>query len=221
MKPRGEDETDAHYIRRLEAALKDTRAHNARMKKVQDRLFDAIIPAAQQAGLVLQYAAEITGMKDDPVTAHSIAALKQLAECGWSRDGEVLVMPIIPKLPRPAPERFAGDVEMILKSALEQAKAFNGPFNKQEHLYPKVAELSEDADWEVIQHEIWDAMSNFEFCRDMLRMDLRSTMYDHCFRRICEAVNAGYRRSERSQPYPPAFSVTVLGTTDDDKDLPF
>lgn len=220
MKPRAENESDAAYIKRLEASLKDLRAHNSRISKVQERLFDAILPAAQRAGLVLQYAAEVCGMSDEPAVAHSVAALKRLGECVWSRDGDVIVAPIIPSLKHPQPEVFGGDVEMILKSALEQAKAFKGPFEDRPHLFPKVPELDEDTDWQRIHFEIGDAMQDLEFSRDMLRMDLRSTMYDYCFGRIQEAVAAGYRRSERNQPYPPPFSITTLGPPDE-SETPF
>lgn len=221
MKARGENETDAQYIRRLEAANADLRKNYAWMSKTHTRLYNVILPCAQQAGVVLQYAAEVCGMKDDPVVQHSIAALKKLGECTWATETDTITMPVLPQLKEPNPERFGGDVEMILKSALEKAKSFRGPFEDTEHLMPKIRELDEDADWEIIRDEIMDALQDLEFNRSMLRLDLRSTMYDYCFRRIWQAISAGYRRSERANPYPPAFSITTLGGVPDEDDNPF
>ncbi|MVB00100.1 hypothetical protein GN330_22905 [Nitratireductor sp. CAU 1489] len=200
MKPRKPDESDAGYIARLEMAYADVSAVNKAMKKVRNRIMDAVIPAAAKTAEIAIYAAEVTGMKEDPEVKASIAGLGSLVDCLWHDDA--ITIPDFPKLPTAEPERFGGDAEMILMSAIERVKQTRPPWESWRDVLPEHKGVDPaDLDWEGLADEVYDALANLEFSRGLLRNDLRSTMYDHCFERIRMALmNASVRvREDRAE----------------------
>lgn len=201
MKRRKPNETDAEYIARLELAYAEKSKTNERWRKDWKRVMGHLIPAADMAGLVLQTAAEITGTKDDPEVIRSIEGLRALASCVW-HDDEVVVPPL-PNMPVPKPE-FGGDAEMILKSALEKVKQSRPPWESWTDIVPQYNGVDPATlDWEGIANEVYDALCDLEMSRGLLRLDLRSTMYDHCFQRISSALREASHRAvdDRMQEY--------------------
>lgn len=183
MKPRKQGETDAEYIARLEHSAAQTKANYDRLKKDHNRLYEFIVPAAQKAGQVLDCAAEITGMTGDEQVAATKAGLNALGSCIWNDDS--VEVPPLPKMAEPKAE-FAGDAEMILKSALERVKQQRAPWESWTDLVPELFDGIDPASlhWEEMAGEVYDALADLEISRGLLRLDLRSTMYDHCFGRI-------------------------------------
>lgn len=205
MMPRKQDETDAHYISRLEISNRDLKAHNEAMRKSQKQLHRIIVPAAQQAGLVLQCAAEMAGVTEDAEVGACIAGLEALGSYSWKEDD--LHVPPMPAIAMP-PEPYSGDVEMILKSALEKAKAEQLPWKpaKGAALYAKVDEIEfRTIKWRDLWWEICDALEGLEFSQQMLRLDMRSCMYSHCHARIAQALLAAVDKQDAECPleHPP------------------
>ena len=214
MKPRKEGESDASYIARLETSHAGLRKSNDRLKKDHTRLYDFIVPAAQYAGQVLDAAAEGCGMSDDPEVVATKKGLYALGSCIWNDDS--VVIPPLPSLREDSPE-FNGDAEMILKSALERVKQNRPPWESWSDLIPEYkGKKPEDMDWQGAADEVFDALTNLEFGRGLLRLDLRSTMYDYCFERISRALRALSERQRHSE-----VSETSARPSDDVEMIPF
>lgn len=197
MKPRKPNESDAEYIARLEKAYDDKRRTNERRKKDWKRMMTVLLPAADKAGQIVQYAAEITGMKDDPEVMATVEGLRALASCVWHEDN--VVIPPLPQMPAPQPEKFGGDAEMILKSAIERVKQSRPPWEDWRDVRPEFKGMkAEDLDWDELADQVYDALQNLEFSRGLLRLDMRSAMYDHCFDQINRACNEAYKRRTES-----------------------
>lgn len=209
MKPRKPNETDAAYIARLEKAYAEKSKTNERWKKDWKRMMHVLLPASDKAGQIVQYAAEVTGMKDDPEVKATVEGLRALASCVWHEDN--ISIPNLPQMPAPQPEKFGGDAEMILKSAIERVKQSRPPWEDWRDVRPEFKGMkAEDLDWEGLAEQVYDALENLEFSRGLLRLDMRSAMYDHCFEQICRACNEAYRRRTESNP-----------RHTNEKDLPF
>lgn len=214
MKPRKEGESDASYIARLETSHASLRQSNDRLKKDHKRLYDFIVPAAQYAGQVLDAAAEGCGMSDDPDVVATKKGLYALGSCVWNDDG--VVIPPLPALREERPE-FTGDAEMILKSALERVKQDRPPWESWSDLIPEYkGKNPEDMDWQGAADEVCDALMDLEVSRGILRLDLRSAMYDRCFERISRAIRALSERQRHSET-----SETFAGPSGDVEMLPF
>lgn len=194
MKPRKPNETDDEYISRLETAYREKAKANERWKRDWKRMMKVLLPAADKAGQIVQYAAEVTGLKDNPEVAATVDGLRSLSSCVWHDDS--ISIPALPKLPRPEPKKYGGDAEMILLSAIEQVKQTRPPWESWRDVVPELRETDPaHLDWEGIANEVYDALCDLEFSRGLLRLDLRSTMYDYCFNRINRALREAERRS--------------------------
>lgn len=193
MKPRKPDESDAAYIERLEKAYAGKHKTNERWKKDWKRMMTVLLPAADKAGQIVQYAVEITGMKDDAEVKATVEGLRSLASCVWHEDN-VVISPL-PQMPAPQPEKFGGDAEMILKSAMERVKQSRPPWEGWRDVRPEFKGVkAEYLDWDGLADQVYDALQNLEFSRGLLRLDMRSAMYDHCFEQISRACNEAYKR---------------------------
>lgn len=199
MKPRKQNESDAAYIARIEKAYAEKSRTNERWKKDWKRMMRVLLPASDLAGQIVQYAAEVTGMKDDTEVRATVEGLRALASCVWHEDN--IIIPSLPQMPAPQPEKFGGDAEMILKSAIERVKQSRPPWESWRDVRPEFTEMkAEDLDWDGLANEVYDALQNLEFSRGLLRLDMRSAMYDHCFDQISRACNEAYRRRSESNP---------------------
>lgn len=199
MKPRKPTESDADYIARLEMAYAGTRATNKRWLKDWKRMMKVLLPAADKAGQIVQYAAEVTGMEDDSEVKATIEGLRALASCVW-HDGSV-VIPDLPRMPPAEPERFGGDAEMILLSAIERIKQSRMPWHDWRDVRPEFKGMkAEDLDWDGLANEVFSALEDLAFSRGLLRLDQRSVMYDHCFEQISRAAAEAYRRKTDDLP---------------------
>lgn len=113
MKPRGFDESDASYIKRLEASNRDLRAGNLSIEHYNERAR----PAASFTASVLKAVAGAADMQDDPRVIGMLDALEALAELPWSKE--------LPKAPYvfglPAIGDRGNDAEMVVRSVYESA----------------------------------------------------------------------------------------------------
>lgn len=206
MKPRKKDETDAEYIARLETSLRGLKATNDRFRKDHARIYKSLIPSAQVAGMVCAAAAEVCGVTDDPEVSVAIQKLEALGSACWNDDEVTLDRTI--DWPKPVKE-YGGDAEMVLKSALEKVKRSVPPWESRPELFPHVPTPDLDKmNWRELHHEVCDALSDLDFGRGVLRLDARSTMYDHCFQRLVAALNEAAGRQEKQaeteRPYDDA-----------------
>lgn len=193
MKPRKEGETDEQYIRRLEDCIAALKQNHKRWSQDWNKISRTLLPAAEQAGMILNAAAEITGMKDDHKVQACVDGLGKISGARWCDDH--FEIPELPSLPRPDAEKYGGDAEMILKSALEICKNNRAPWESWDDLVPQFKGVDpKDLDWEGIANEVFDAFMDLDFSRGLLRLDLRSSMYDHCFQRISRALQEADRR---------------------------
>ena len=191
MKPRKESETDADYIVRLEVALGDLRQNNKAHSEFHSYVVDVLRVAAADLGLLLTYAAELCGMKEDARYAQVMAEVDRMARLPWSQD--------LPSFDFPKQLNWAKsedcrpcDAEMILRSALEARKAFVSPWDSEfQKLYPDLLESIGCWDMEAVTREVGEALRDLEFARQMLRNDLRSAMFDHAYSRIMRALSNG------------------------------
>lgn len=190
MKPRRKDETDEQYISRLEVSNASLRANNSHLAKAIDRVHEITSVSASRLGLLFDYAADICGMSDTEEHLAIKDAVDGLICMRW--DGDVPTVPDKPnwKIENPDPPSDAG---MILRSALEISKAKSPPWNDNSHLFPDELPPVESWDFDTLKYEIFDALSDLEFSRGLLRDDLRSAMFDHCMSRVIRAVKMGGR----------------------------
>lgn len=202
MTPRKPGESDAAYIARLERANADLSSANKRLRKSHQRFYESLMPATETAGVILDYAAELTGMREDPQVKAAKAALAALGAAVWTEDA--ITVPPLPPMPLPDVP-FHGDVEMILRSALEIAKSAAPGMGIGAALVPRAAALGPDAPWQTIFEEIDRAVDDLQIGRKMLRLDLRSAMYDDCFQRILAALSVAATRdtAPARAPCPP------------------
>ena len=198
MRPRKPGETDEHYIARLEQSREELQKGNNRLRQDHARLYDTIMACASHTSLVLQAAAEICGVKDDPDVRSCVVSLEKLATLVWHDDR--VDAPKMPKLCRPE-QTYGGDVEMLVCSALEKIKAFRVPWEKHpDGTYAQVPPLPDSATLQDMWFEVHDALNDLQMSRDCLRMDLRSGMYDYCFGRIYQALNRTQAPTEQLCP---------------------
>lgn len=206
MTPRKPGESDTAYIGRLERANADLSSANKRLRKSHQRFHESLMPATETAGVILDYAAELTGMTEDPQVKAAKAALAALGASVWTEDA--ITVPALPPMPMPETP-FHGDVEMILRSALEIAKSAAPGMGIGAALVPRAAALGPDAPWATIYEEIDRAVDELQIGRKMLRLDLRSAMYDDCFQRILVALSVAAARDTTPARVPcrpePAF----------------
>lgn len=201
MQNRKIDETDADYIARLETSNAGLKAQNTKLRNAHKRFYTILIPAAQKAGLILAYAAEMTRMSEDPEVHACAKALYLLGTAAWTDD--VFVVPDLPLITMPA-EPFHGDVEMILHSGLEKAKSAYDVMGIPRTLVPEIARLDpETVDWDALFADVSQAIENLNFCRSLLRLDERSAVYDHCFETILEAIRTASLKSPTDESKVP------------------
>lgn len=117
MKPRKPSETDASYIARLEDANLALRRENKRISEQNAVFVDRARPAADFTGAVLNAAAEVCGMRDDPRVKSAAAVLDALAGLPWSK--EIPKPECWPAFEKPDPEKNGADCEMMLRSVYE------------------------------------------------------------------------------------------------------
>ena len=191
FKPRGKDESDAAYIKRLEVSREQLQQNNRAITKDVQRVYDVLMPASSMAAIILEYAAKSCGKWEDERIQNSHEALSALAGCSWTND--TIVVPDLPEVLNPFHKSFDGDIEMILDSALEHAKVKTAPWDAEKaSIYASEDRYGEITCVSGAAHDIIDAMSDLDFSRNFLRLDLRSAMFDHCCRRIGRAANFIY-----------------------------
>lgn len=200
MKPRKPTETDAQYIARLETAYAAKEAANKSYKKFWKKV-GIVAGALQQVSLVVEGAAEITGTKDDRDVKHAIETLQTMSGFMWDDVSETIKFPDLKPWPKPDREKFGGDIDMILNSAVEKVKQSRPPWESWEDVMPAFrGKDPKDLDWIGLANEVSHAIMDLEMARGLLRLDLRSTMYDHCFERIQGAITHAEMRVRESEP---------------------
>lgn len=197
MKPRKDGESAEAYIARLEAANAELRKNNAAHSKFHGYCVEVLRVAGSRLGLLLDYAAEICDMQGDQEYLRIKEELDRLAGLPWDRDPQPFDLPkrIDWRVENPDPPSDAG---MILKSALEKAKAARAPWDDKSDLFPELPPI-EKWDWQTIEMEVFDALMDFDASRGLLRDDLRSAMYDYCFERVGRAVRNAYALQEEER----------------------
>ncbi len=233
MRARKSGETDAAYIARLEAANSNLRQRNGALAKENEVFVSRGRPAAAMLGLVVQAAAEVCGMDNDPAVSSCLRTLNDLAALPWRDD--IRPPDAYPIFLGADPTRNGGDCEMLLRSASElvlieyghpiDAMGVGRGLKQRERewlvrlldaMFKLVRERGDerlraiglkttasipplpdfeslaavqgfvqDLSWQL--YEVWE---DVEMSRSMLRLDLRSAMYDNAFRRIGEIVGA-------------------------------
>lgn len=114
MKPRKNGETAEQYIARLEAANSGLRANNADLSE-QNKIFVRYGRiAASYAGMVLNAAAEIAGVADDPRTKAAARCFAELSSMPWNK--AIAAPDTMPDFTAGRGE--GGDAEMLLLSDL-------------------------------------------------------------------------------------------------------
>lgn len=83
MKSRLPNETDAHYIKRLEDANAGLRADNKRLSDWCGRIGEVTFSLATDASLVFQAMAERAGVRGDPTVTKMVALFDRLANTQW------------------------------------------------------------------------------------------------------------------------------------------
>jgi hypothetical protein len=121
MKPRKPDETDADYIKRLEAANADLR----RQGKWADKASRAVTWLACDASLAFQAMAEKAGVRSHPSVTAVVRAFDTIAHPQWTEDGakiEDLTFPTDWDLDPPG--AWSGDADMELSAGIAMALGY-------------------------------------------------------------------------------------------------
>jgi len=122
MKPRQPNETDAHYIARLEAQNLSLREHNKRLTAWQTRINDAVTLLSTEGSLVFQAMAEKAGVRSHPSVTKVIELLSRISHPQWA-NGQA--MPIDKEWPTDwalddAEGAWSGDADMELNAPLKK-----------------------------------------------------------------------------------------------------
>ena len=210
MKPRQPNEPADRYIARLEAANTDLRRNNKRLADFQNYACDVLAVAASHCGLLIDYAADLCGEAGGD--EHKAIKRELDALCGlhWRHPPVNLPKKIDWQVKVPDAPSDAG---MILRSALEKVKCHRAPWDAERlKAFPDRPDFNA-IDMIEVQHIVWDALSDLDAGRTMLRDDLRSAIYDYAFKRISAAVSRGADIQALRGGEPARFG--------DDEDIPF
>ena len=121
MKPRGADETDQHYISRLESANAGLRQENAGIKKWAGALNEAVTALSCDASLAFQAMAEKARVRGHPSITAVVELFDTIAHPQWRGDK------VIPRIKFPTdwefddPREWSGDADMGLNSPIADA----------------------------------------------------------------------------------------------------
>lgn len=122
MKPRKENETDAQYIARLEAANASLRDHNKRLSQWGESTNRAVTMLSVEGSLVFQAMAEKAGVRSHPSVSKAVELFDAIAHPQWTREDAVF-----PKVEWPqdwqfdSPAEWSGDADMALNSPIADA----------------------------------------------------------------------------------------------------
>jgi hypothetical protein len=121
MKPRKPDESDAHYIKRLESQNAGLRQQNAWLAKWQGALNEAVTTLSTEGSLAFQAMAEKAGVRSHPSVTQAVALFDAVSHPQWRGDKEM------PKIEWPTDWDFdgegawSGDADMTLNSPIAEA----------------------------------------------------------------------------------------------------
>lgn len=122
MKPRKPDESDAHYIKRLEDQNANLMQRNKSFAKWSEAITAATTHLACEGSLAFQAMAEKAGVRGHPSVTEAVELFDQIAHPQYHRDGH-----IFPKVTFPEDwdlddcERWSGDADMLLNAPIAEA----------------------------------------------------------------------------------------------------
>lgn len=125
MKPRKPDETDEHYIRRLEDQNKELKRRNDSMSSWQERLNEAITALSCEGSLAFQAMAEKAGLRSHPSVTEAVKLFDMVSHPQY-RSGEEK----LPKIEFPtfwdldSPTAWSGDADMALNAPIAETIEF-------------------------------------------------------------------------------------------------
>lgn len=122
MKPRKPDESDAHYIKRLEDANKELRAHNKRLTEWGDRINEAITVLACEGSLAFQAMAERAGVRSHQSVTEVVRLFDYISHPQWrSREEKPEKIKFPEDWELDAPGTWSGDADMQLNAPIAEA----------------------------------------------------------------------------------------------------
>lgn len=121
MKPRKNGESDADYIKRLEAANDGLRQENAGLKDWGTRLNDATTTLSTEGSLVFQAMAEKAGVRSHPSVTEAVRLFDYISHPQWRQNGERPTVNWPDDWNFDAPGDQSGDADMTLNSPIADA----------------------------------------------------------------------------------------------------
>lgn len=234
MKARKKDETDAAYIKRLEDANAALRKHNKDVADYADRVREATYTLAVDGSLAFQAMAEKAEVRGHPSVTKMVEYFDQFAGLQWGRDSvEKVEFPEDWDFDKS--DEWSGDADMQLNAELTplieatrdvaqwgdvkdgMRKHLRGCILKAENALrsqvdgvkanhgfrPHVMTIKQAPDH--IGWALLDLAQDMNFANEMLRRDLRASVY----RRVCGELYA-LSQAEFAEE-PPQFDVKLFG----------